>query len=232
MFRFQQFTIHDDRCSMKVGTDGVLLGAWAKVEDANRILDIGSGSGLIALMCAQRSSAAIIGIEVESDAVIQSQENVAASPFQDRIQIIHSDIRTFTTEDKYDCIVSNPPYFEETILPLSYKRALARHTAGLSFASLITQADRLLTPQGSFHVVLPYTAVTSFNELALTHTFIISRFATIITKQGKAPRRALLSFTKAPLQIPNIQEENICIYDEEGQRTSSFRALTNDFYLY
>lgn len=232
MFQFQQFTIYDDRCSMKVGTDGVLLGSWVEVEQAARILDIGSGSGLLALMCAQRSTATITGIEIEAGAVKQSRENIAASPFCTCIEIVAGDVRTFFPAQRFDCIVSNPPFFEEKTLPPNAKRALARHTAHLSFAELLEQAYRLLLPLGTFHLIVPAVAVESLCQAATALGFHCYRLTKVITKKGKEPVRALLTFQKGGDMSSVCQEDRLCIYDEFGKRTAEFAALTQDFYLY
>ncbi|MFR1987405.1 MAG: tRNA1(Val) (adenine(37)-N6)-methyltransferase [Prevotellamassilia sp.] len=132
MFTFQQFTIDDSRCAMKVGTDGVLLGAWADLSETTRILDLGCGSGLIALMAAQRNPQALVkGVEIDEAAAADAQANVAASPFHERVQITCADALTLSAPSfEADCILSNPPYHEEELLPPEAQRAAARHTGG------------------------------------------------------------------------------------------------------
>ena len=134
MFRFKQFTINDDRCAMKVGTDGVLLGAWAEVGHSRRLLDIGSGSGLIALMAAQRCpEASVLGVEIDEEACRQARENVADSPYSQRVSILCQDVKNFRSDELFDCILCNPPFFTEDTLPDNPMRAQARHTSEFSF---------------------------------------------------------------------------------------------------
>ena len=136
-FSFKKFTIHHDRCAMKVGTDGVLLGAWTDVAHSKHLLDIGSGTGLVALMLAQRCTGEITGIEIDKEAVEQSRENVAASPWKERIEILWQDVRQYTPNDLYDTIVSNPPYFVDSLKCPDGQRNTARHSDTLDADQLI-----------------------------------------------------------------------------------------------
>src|SRR5574344_2567439 len=126
-FRFKQFSVFQERCAMKVGTDGVLLGAWAKVDAANRILDIGTGTGLVALMLAQRSTAMITAVEIDEEAAIQAEENFCQSPWANRFEVVNSDITSYETDALFDVIVSNPPYFVDSLQCPDGQRSLARH---------------------------------------------------------------------------------------------------------
>ena len=132
-FSFKQFTVYHDRCAMKVGTDGVLLGAWTDVSGARDILDIGTGTGLIALMLAQRSEAHIVAVDIDEDAVKQAKENVEKSPWPGRIEVERHDICCFNSDIRYDVIVSNPPYFFNSLKCPDGQRNIARHTVGLNF---------------------------------------------------------------------------------------------------
>ena len=149
-FQFKQFTIRHDKCAMKVGTDGVLLGAWAGTESCNRILDIGTGTGLIALMLAQRSKAAIDAIDIEADACLQAQENAESSLFAGRINVFHSDLVDFAQASThlYGLIVSNPPYFVDSLKCPNLQRNTARHTDTLTLEDLLQYSRKLLAPQG------------------------------------------------------------------------------------
>lgn len=151
-FKFKQFTVYHDRCAMKVGTDGVLLGAWAQVDNARRILDVGTGTGLIALMTAQRSQAHIMGIDIDEKAVGQAEENVKASPWKERISICRKDVMQMCREvdGTFDAIVSNPPYFVENVHCPDARRNVARHTGGLTFGELLAAVERLLADDGTF----------------------------------------------------------------------------------
>ena len=150
-FEFKQFKIYHDRCAMKVGTDGVLLGAWAEVTESSRILDIGCGSGLVTIMAAQRSQANVYGVEIERNAALQAIGNAARSPWGRRIHIVCEDICNFQDSTGFDTILVNPPFFEEELLPPDAARSSARHTASLSFASLLQQVARLLRDTGRLY---------------------------------------------------------------------------------
>ena len=155
-FKFRQFTIHQGRCAMKVGTDGTLLGAWANAPlGTTRILDIGTGTGLIALMMAQRfPQAEVVGVDIDTDAVGQASENVEQSPFKDRIRILQMDI-TEMTGVLFDTIVSNPPFFVDALICPDDQRTLARHTVNLTYDELMQTAYRLMTLDGCFSVIIP-----------------------------------------------------------------------------
>lgn len=230
-FDFQQFRICHDRCSMKVGTDGVLLGAWADVEKAQRILDIGTGSGLIALMVAQRSQAQITGIDIHAPSVEQARENVISSPYASRIDIELCDVRCFHPETLFDCILTNPPYFEEELLPPDEARAGARHTQGLPFATCIEQAHRLLCNDGSFQVVLPHSAESRFTALCVQQGFSLLRSTTIHTVVHKPPRRILLHFVKSVHIDTPVVRTSITLTAPDGSRSVDYKQLTHDFYL-
>lgn len=230
-FDFQQFRICHDRCSMKVGTDGVLLGAWADVVKAQRILDIGTGSGLIALMAAQRSQAQITGIDIHAPSVEQARENVASSPYASRIDIEQCDVRSFHPEAPFDCILTNPPYFEEELLPPNEARAGARHTQGLPFATCIEQAHRLLCNGGSFQVVLPHSVDNKFTALCVQQGFSLLRSTSIHTVRHKPPRRILLHFIKQSHIDTPVERTSIILTAPDGGRSEEYKRLTRDFYL-
>lgn len=145
-FQFKKFTVYHDKCAMKVGTDGVLLGAWASVENARRILDIGTGTGLIALMLAQRSDASVVGVDIDEAAVEQARENIERSEWKNRIVVEHKDVRDLSGEkySLFDVIVSNPPYFTEAVYCPDKQRNTARHMDSLPFDELLQAVDRLL----------------------------------------------------------------------------------------
>ena len=161
-FSFKQFTVYHDRCAMKVGTDGVLLGAWVDVVSARNILDVGTGTGLISLMMAQRCNAQIRAVDIDADAVEQARGNVAASPWQDRIEVELQDICHFTSETLFDVIVSNPPYFTDSLKCPERQRNIARHTDLLDFDKLAESAARLLHSEGVFSVIIPADGKESF----------------------------------------------------------------------
>ena len=138
-FKFKQFTVWHDKCAMKVGTDGVLIGAWVNLNNAKRVLDVGAGTGLIALMTAQRCDAEIVGIEIDENASIQAKENVSSSPWANRIAIENIDYNDYTSNELFDVIISNPPFFENSLKSNQANRNTARHDISLSFAQLISK---------------------------------------------------------------------------------------------
>lgn len=213
---------------MKVGTDGVLLGAWCRVGLARRILDIGTGTGLIALMLAQRSRAQISAIDIDRDAVSQARENVEASPWKGRIEVEWSDLRSYAPQERFDAIVSNPPYFAHSLECPDTRRNIARHTDSLDFEALISHSADLLLPQGTFSVILPADAQADFLSIASMHHLYLSRKTSVMSKPDIPPKRVLLELAKQPAG---------CIADElvielpNHMYSEAYIALTKDFYL-
>lgn len=241
-FTFKQFQINDSRCAMKVGTDGVLLGAWADVAQARRILDIGCGSGLIALMAAQRNlHAEVTGIEIDTEAVLDAQANAAASPFADRVKILQGDaVRHPFPDASFHCILSNPPYHEEELLPPTDARAKARHTAGggLTFAALLRTAHRLLDksfPYSNLSLILPATAVRHFVSLANVHGFVLTHRTDVVTRPGKPAKRVLLELillsTTRTQQKISLKHDELILTGDNGKRSEAYATLCREFYL-
>lgn len=227
-FRFKQFCIHHDRCAMKVGTDGVLLGAWGCVE-GRRILDIGTGTGLIALMAAQRNpEAKVWGIDIDAEAVFQARENIAESPFCSRIECILQDVLAFETGELFDAILCNPPFFTEDTLPDDKSRALARNNKNLPFPLLINKVAELLADDGVFSLVVPSGLVQEIVGLCLENGLHLVRRCQVHTTAQKPPRRTLLAFSRQNLKC---DEQVLCLMDKDGSRSPQYQELTNDFYL-
>lgn len=227
-FSFKQFTVYHDRCAMKVGTDGVLLGAWADVASARHILDIGTGTGLISLMMAQRSNARIKAVDIDADAVEQARVNVAASPWKDRIEVELQDIRYFTSESLFDVIVSNPPYFVNSLKCPDGQRNTARHTDDLDFENLIVSATRLLHPEGVFSVIIPTDGRELFLTVATRYGLQLSRQTLIHTKPDAEPKRVLLSFK---FSSDEYVTDDLTIELSRHVYSEEYIALTKDFYL-
>lgn len=232
-FQFKKFIIKHDKCAMKVGTDAVLLGAWTDTGNCRHILDIGTGTGIIALMLAQRSIAEIDAIDIDREACEQAAENAAASPFAGRINIIHSSCSDFATssdkQKKYDLIVSNPPYFINSLKCPDDKRTVARHTDSLPLQDLIRDACSLLSPKGRIALILPHERLEETGELAAAFHLHICRQTDVIPTPGAQPRRLLieLSFITDRIQ----KRDTLTIEEARHQYTPQYIALTKEFYL-
>ena len=220
---------------MKVGTDGVLLGAWADVKQAQRILDLGCGSGLIALMAAQRnSSAEVYGIEIDEAAASDALRNASQSPFSHQIHIICADVLNYApTSETFDHIIANPPYYEEDLLPPSATRAAARHTqgGGLTFAALMLSVDKLLNrqnPESRFSVILPTQAVSRFVTLASLHHLHLVRRTSVVTRPNKPCKRTLLELRRIPMMMIT---DKLILVDDKGGRSDAYNELCSEFYL-
>ena len=230
-FRFKQFTIRQDRCAMKVGTDGVLLGAWADVDGKKQLLDVGTGTGLIALMMAQRNAEAKIwGIDVDDAAVEQARENRDECPWTDRIAILNCDFcYPFVLEDyQFDAIVSNPPFYKAQVYAPDSQRDMARRSEVLPMDQLMRNAANLLSPDGSLSLILPFADVNDAVGEAAVNGLYLKRRCDVVTTEGKSPKRSLLEFSKI---IEPAVVSFITIYDKNHQYTDEFRRLTEPFYL-
>lgn len=232
-FEFKQFRIDQDGSAMKVGTDGVLLGAWADISEANTILDIGTGTGLIAMMAAQRTNekTVIDAVEIEESSYQQALSNFANCPWASRINAYHSSFQDFCQSQgaKYDAIVSNPPYFLNGLNAKEESRTKARHADHLPFEELIAGSIKLLSEKGTLSVVLPVEEGELFIRLARLSGFCLKRKVSVLPNPGKPAKRYLLEFSvqTCDLQISDLRVEN-------GQRhvySPEYIALTKDFYL-
>ncbi|MGP1472913.1 MAG: tRNA1(Val) (adenine(37)-N6)-methyltransferase [Prevotella intermedia] len=227
-FTFRQFHIEQDKCAMKVGTDGVLLGSWAK--GGKRILDIGTGTGLIALMMAQRfPDANIDAIEIDENAVIQATENVLRSPFAKQIAVKHCSLQTYSeTKEKYDSIICNPPYFVDSLKNNDNNRTVARHTDTLPFNELIKCAYQLLTPNGHFSLVLPVESYRILEPEAILNGFSVIKKVLVKTTPSKQPKRILVELGKVPDEYFSTTEY---LQDSAGNKSEWYKEITKEFYL-
>lgn len=226
-FRFRQFSIEQERCSMKVGTDGVLLGAWFPISAGLSVLDIGTGTGLIALMAAQRCAGSVTAVEIDAAAAEQANMNAGNSPWTDRIEVQCADIADFTG-GKYDRIVCNPPYFRDSLRCPDSGRNTARHNDFLSYETLVACAVRMLTDDGLLCVVLPYDSVETFAKCAVASGFEMCRRTDVVTVAGKAPKRSLVAFSR---HCPYLEKNILEICGTDGEETPEYVALVRDFYL-
>ena len=230
-FKFKKFEIHQDRCAMKVGTDGVLLGAWA--EGGKRILDIGCGTGLISLMMAQRFPLShITGIDIDSDACLQASENITASPLASQIEIVCSPVQDFNAP-RFDSIVSNPPFFVNSLASPDAKRNLARHSSSLPFSDLFAGVDRLLAENGVFSAIIPIEAEEEFSSEAFLRRLRPHRRILVKTTSRKRPKRVLMSFSRG--SVPPVNGEvfgaTSTLLQLDGKPTDWYQELTADFYV-
>lgn len=230
-FQFRQFVVHQQRCAMKVGTDGTLLGAWAAAPSGQcRILDIGTGTGLIALMMAQRyPEAEVTGIDIDEDAVTQADENVRLSPFSERVRIYRQDIVNFADTIGFDAIVSNPPYFVDSLACPDDQRTIARHAVSLTYEQLMHQAYHLLKDEGRFSVVVPSDCRAKIEAAACIEGFFMTRVCQIKTTPRKQPKRQLIEFQKHPVSELDISEGVIEV--SPNVRSEWYQQLTKEFYI-
>jgi tRNA1Val (adenine37-N6)-methyltransferase len=280
-FRFKQFTVWHDRCAMKVGTDGVLLGAWSELPKAGvlislrsndyslanvqefrgsgvtteqaqsaaehlnssvavseyhykaNVLDVGTGSGLIALMLAQRfEGAKIIAIDIDQGAVEQARYNFEQSPWSNRLACQQTALQDLEGQSLYDLIVSNPPYFQDSLKNPNNQRAMARHTDTLSYQELMAHSARLLKEGGRLALVLPIEAEQQIIALAQAHKLYPTHITHVFPKPGKAAKRLLIAFSQSPIANSQAPIANsLTLESETAPRSTEYQELTKDFYL-
>ena len=227
-FDFKRFRIEQDRCSMKVGTDGVLLGAWFPMESGFSVLDVGTGTGLVALMAAQRGAGSVTAVEIDPEASQQASENAANSPWKDRISVQCADFTHFTAQSRFDRIVCNPPYFRDSLRCPDAGRNTARHNDSLSYETLARCAAPLLSPDGLLCVVLPFDAVGVFTKCAQAAGLNLCIETDVITAPGKQPKRSLLAYGFGGSML---RKDVLTICGSDGVETSDYINLVRDFYL-
>lgn len=228
-FSFQQFNIQQDRCAMKVGTDGVLLGAWAP--GGPRVLDIGTGTGVVALMMAQRfPMARVYGVEIDAAAAAQARENVVASPFASRVSVVLSSFQDYVPTAPFDAIVSNPPFFLSSMKSDDTSRSLARHSDTLFFKAFFRFAKTWLSPAGMVSLIIPASAFEAIASEAYLLGFLLSSRVWIRSTPAKPIERCLVSFALQRRAEPILQEEYLT--DEHGLRSAWYEKITQEFYLH
>lgn len=229
-FQFKQFTVWHDKCAMKVGTDGVLLGAWTSLGASRHILDIGAGTGLVSLMLAQRSSkeVSIIGIEIDREAALQAQENVHQSPWEEKINIVCDDFRTHVFDRRFDLIVSNPPYFKNSLKCPDSQRAAARHDDSLSYETLFERIKSLLTDKGIFTLIIPIEVEELIKEIAHCNELMEVAQLYVTTKPNGAPKRTIISFSTEKREY---SPETLLTEIARHQYSDEYIRLTREFYL-
>ncbi len=249
-FRFKQFTVWHDQCAMKVGTDGVLLGAWCPVREFRgsevqefrgsggfiKVLDVGTGSGLIALMLAQRiHGAQITAIDIDCGAVEQAKYNFSVSPWADRLACLQTALQELEGESMYDLIVSNPPYFQDSLKNPDTQRARARHTDTLSYEELMKNCARLLTKEGVLALVLPIEAEQQIISLARTYGLYPTHITHVYPKPRKPAKRLLIAFSLSPKTYSEASDSCspncLTLESETAPRSEEYKELTKEFYL-
>lgn len=230
-FTFKQFTINQDRCAMKVSTDSVLFGASVDATEAKQILDIGTGTGLLALMLAQRSEAEIDAIDIDENAFTQASENFDASKWNYRLHAYHISFQDFILKSTklYNLIVANPPYFIDAYKSPTDARSIARHmNHTMTMDELISGVIKLLTSDGAFWLILPYKEGMLFYGKAFTHGLFCDNLIRIKTKSDKPEKRLIMRFVKS---LKPIEETEFLIQDNENAFTQAYIDLTRDYYL-
>lgn len=232
-FTFKQFFVAHDRCAMKVGTDSVLLGAWAPLNGDGPVLDIGSGSGVLALMLAQRSVSGrrIDAVELDAAAAEQASENAAASPWHGQIRVFQQAIQQFAAETstRYGLIVSNPPYFPAGVACRDAARATARYTDTLSHQELLSCAAQLLVPEGLFCVVLPSDEIgQGFSQQASAEGWYLHQQMAVADREGRAVNRLLMAYSRQP---GALLEEYMQLRQTGSRYSPAFARLAQPFYL-
>ncbi|WP_330743914.1 tRNA1(Val) (adenine(37)-N6)-methyltransferase [Chryseobacterium sp. CP-77] len=226
-FTFKQFEIQQSKDVFRVGTDGVLLGALAYVEHASHVLEVGTGTGLISLMLAQRNlQAGFLGLDINEDAAKLTRLNFENSPFHARLKNSHQDFKTFETVDRFDLIVSNPPYFEESV---SEKDKIARQTVELNFRQLISRAAKLLSGNGIFSVIIPVEAGGTFVSIGKENNLHLSRKINIRGIENAKAKRLILEFSS---QEKETSESDFVIEKSPRQYSDQYLELTKEFHVF
>ncbi|MFN3490158.1 MAG: tRNA1(Val) (adenine(37)-N6)-methyltransferase [Emticicia sp.] len=229
-FTFKQFSISQDRCAMKVCTDACILGASTEVENVHRILDIGTGTGLLSLMLAQRTNAQIEAVEIDEDAYQQAFMNVQTSVFVEKIKVYHQRIQDFISTENYDLIISNPPFYQQSLKSSDAKANKALHAVELSFDDLIDSVLRLLNLDGKFVVLLPPFEIEKLIQIAQKKGLYLSKKMSIRHDESKPIFRVIATFQTK--KVHNLEEKTLIIHNEDGKTYSNkFRDLLKDYYL-
>ncbi len=232
-FQFKQFRINQDRCSMKVCTDSCLFGAWlarkTETKFPVKILDIGTGTGLLSLMAAQKTGAIIHAIDIDGNAILQAEENFQLSPWNTQLQVFYEDVKHWNTDANYDCIMSNPPFFENDLLPEEPGKKNSKHDSALKLTDLIVAVDQLLSIDGFFTVLLPYARADYFEKEAIKYSLFVNEKLHIKQSMKHGYFRTILMLERK--QNP-LRQSEISISNNDNEYTSEFIALLKDYYLY
>lgn len=229
-FQFKQFQIRDDHSSMKVGTDSVLLGAWVNIQHVNSVLDIGCGSGLISQIMAQRiPHAQVVGVEIDPSSVEDAKFNINRSPWSNRLKVITEDILKYSPPHLFDLIISNPPFFKDSLKPDNQGRAGARHDLSLDLKDLLFVASNLLSSKGVFTLVFPYDREEELFNMASKFALYPHRILRSRNKPSAVIKRTFVEFYKDKSQ--NLRIENLNIRDVNNIYSKEYQIITSDYYL-
>ena len=231
IFFFKKFGVRDDRSTMRVGTDAVLLGIATRVSEASNILEVGTGSGVITLILAQRSQAWIDALEIDEASVVQARENAGASPWSDRLRVIHSSLQEYVNSCHitYDLIVSNPPFFSRSFKSNVEKRNLSRHDDLLTFEELLDASVRLLADSGQFWVILPVREGMHFRQKAAAAGLHLHSLLHIIPREGKEANRNIMAFSRHRAII--LTEDSLTLRGMDNEFSQEYKAFARDFYI-
>jgi tRNA1Val (adenine37-N6)-methyltransferase len=231
-FDFKKFSIKQDKCAMKVGTDAVLLGAWVFPNGSKTILDIGTGTGVISLMLAQKSNTKITAIDIDKESTEQAKLNIAGSNYKDQIEVLNISIQDLTKESKqkFDLIVTNPPYFIDSYKSVGATRTMARHSDSLPFEDLIDCVTKLLDSKGKFCLILPKNEAGIFRKMAELKGLYLSKLLRIRTKPDKeSEKRHLMQFE---FKETEFSESTLVLEENESRNyTQAYKEFTKDYYL-
>ncbi len=231
-FQFKKFVIEQKDCAMKIGTDGVLLGAWCDVSKATKALDIGTGSGVIAVMLGQRCEADIVGVEIEECAYLEAKTNMENADWSDRLTAKKASIQDYAklSREEYDLIVSNPPFFSGGTFSDNQDRNNVRHTVKLGHGELLTAARKLLAKDGKFCVILPLIEGLRFQEVAKSYALYCTKITEVKSRPDSSVERLLMQFEKTA--VDTLMKDELTIYQQKGKKHSAeYIDLTKDFYL-
>ncbi|NME66684.1 tRNA1(Val) (adenine(37)-N6)-methyltransferase [Flammeovirga aprica] len=230
-FKFKKFDIGHQNSAMKIGTDGILLGAWANLIGCRNVLDLGTGSGLVALMCAQRyKDINFVGLDIDKEASLQAERNFKNSPYADQLKSIHSSIQAFQNDENisFDAIVSNPPFFKDSLKADNEQRNTARHTDSLSLTDLFLFSSRLLSKSGKLIIIYPFDQLEQLNTTALSHNFHVVKQVNIRHNKSKLPKRVLLEYLYQ--EKTRKQTIDFNIRNGKGDYSEEYISLTKDYH--
>jgi tRNA1Val (adenine37-N6)-methyltransferase len=233
LFRFKHFSLDDSRCAMKIGTDSVLLGAWSSLPVKGTVLDAGCGCGIIAMMVAQRNpELKITGVEIDEDAASQALDNVLQSPFSERISILHADARQLNPGviGYFNLIITNPPYFQQSLKSRNAKLKMARHDSSLSFEELIDLAATLLTPDGKLYLILPSDHFRTFDSKATRKGLNPDQILYVHHFADSPAVRVICSYSRNSCRKPS--EEVLHLRNHDGQWSDDYLQCARDFLLF